>query len=346
MAKVVKIGFLGLGVVGGRLLEILRENQQKLMAEYGIEIIPEVVLVRDPTKARAIDLSGLRLTTDENELIENEEISILVECMGGAGTEQTRDILLRAMKRKKHIIMSSKKCLASYCKEILETAEDNGDQIRYDATVGGGIPICSILRNMAKGEEITGIYGILNSTSNYILSSIHEEGVTFSEAVEAAKKKGYTENDPSEDVDGWDAAYKLVILMNLGMNLTCEMKSIHPEPMKVVISDADQLQQNSLVKQVAFARRDEDNSISYYVGPCQMKADKLLARVNGNNNMILIESRESGVRAFYGQGSGAGPTASIMYDDLLDVLCNPISHRKSIDCNQVIRISDPEQFLI
>lgn len=348
MAKIIRIGFLGLGVVGARLLTILQENRQMLLKEYDVEIIPEAILVRDTKKARAADITGLRLTTDENELIDNEQISILVECMGGAGAERTRDILLRALEKGKYVILSSKKCLAANLAELTEAAKRNGCQLRYDATVGGGIPICSTLRSMAKGEEITGIYGILNSTTNYILSSVSDKGIPYAQAVEDAKRKGYTENDPSEDVDGWDAAYKLVILMNLGMKLSCTMEKIKPEPMKEVKPERNDLQErdNAVLKQIACARKNQDSSVSYYVGPCLVEADQLLARVSGNNNMIFVESRESGIRAFYGQGSGAGPTASIMFDDLLDVLLNPIEPEKSVTCNTVHKLETAERFIV
>ncbi len=348
MAKMIRIGFLGLGVVGARLLTILQENRQMLLKEYDIDIIPEAILVRDTNKARTVDITGLKLTTDEEELINDERISILVECMGGAGSDRTRDILLRALGKGKHIILSSKKCLAVNLAELTEAAERNSCQLRYDATVGGGIPICSTLRSMAKGEEITGIYGILNSTTNYILSSVSDKGIPYMEAVEDAKRKGYTENDPSEDIDGWDAAYKLVILMNLGMKLSCAMEKIKPEPMKEGIPESfdPQEQSNAVLKQVACAKKNQDGSVSYFIGPCLVEADRLLARVGGNNNMIFVESHESGIRAFYGQGSGAGPTASIMFDDLLDVLLNPREPGTSVRCHRVHKLKDAEHFLM
>ncbi len=348
MAKIIRIGFLGLGVVGARLLTILQENSQRLLREYDMEIIPQAILVRDKCKARSADITGLKLTTDENELIDDERISILVECMGGAGAERTRDILLRALGKGKHIVLSSKKCLACNLAELSEAAERNGCQLRYDATVGGGIPICSSLRNMAKGEEVTGIYGILNSTTNYILSMASDKGTPYTEAVEDAKRKGYTENDPSEDIDGWDAAYKLVILMNLGMKLSCALEKIKPEPLKHRLTESigKQEQKNAVMKQIACARKNQDGSVSYYVGPCMVGADKLLARVSGNNNMIIVESRESGIRAFYGQGSGSGPTASVMFDDLLDVVHNPKKQGSAIRCNRVHRLKAAEQFII
>ncbi len=348
MAKIIRIGFLGLGVVGARLLNILQENRQRLLKEYDVDIIPEAILVRDTNKARSADITGLKLTTDENELINDERISILVECMGGAGAERTRDILLRALGKGKHIILSSKKCLAGNLAELIKAAEQNDCQLRYDATVGGGIPICSSLRNMAKGEEITGIYGILNSTTNYILSSVSDKGISYAEAVEEAKQKGYTENDPSEDIDGWDAAYKLVILMNLGMKLSCRMEKIKPKPMKAVIpySINPEERDKAVIKQVACARKNQDGSISYYIGPSLVGRDQLLARVSGNNNMIFVESRESGIRAFYGQGSGAGPTASIMFDDLLDVLLYPRETEKAALCNRVHKLKNAEPFMM
>ncbi len=348
MARRIRIGLLGLGVVGSRLLSILQENKQELLEKYDLEIIPETILVRDKSKVRKVDTSGLKLTTDENELISDERIDILVECMGGAGAERTRDILLQALEKGKHIILSSKKCLAGNLAVLSEAANRNGCRMRYDATVGGGIPICSALRNMAKGEEITGIYGILNSTTNYILSSASEEGIPFPEAIERAKQLGYTENDPSEDIDGWDAAYKLVILLNLGMKMTCSTKKISPEPLNRITGEAgsDQSQNGSVLKQLACARKNPDGTLSYYVGPALIEKEKLLSRVSGNNNMIFVESRQSGIRAFYGQGSGAGPTASIMYDDLLDVILNTGELGKSTPCDRVFKLKNVEGFMI
>jgi len=337
MEKVIKLGFLGLGVVGTRLLTMILENQGDILKNYGIRFEIGAILVRDINKMRKIEVEGFKLTVDENDILKDDTINICIECMGGSGSERTKEIVLQALNKKKHIIMSSKKCLAKYSTEIFEAAERNQCQIRFEATVGGGIPICSTLRSMAKGEEIVGIYGILNATSNYILSVINEENISYEEAVHKAKEKGYAENDSSEDVDGWDAAYKLGILMNIGMGVCCDFNQLEPESIHTVqpsdIMEAKK--KDEIVKQIAYAKKNENGYLTYYIGPCKIKKDSFFASVKGNNNMIFTEGKSSGIRAFYGQGAGAGPTASVMFDDLIDILQNNYRYHPSRFCGKI-----------
>jgi homoserine dehydrogenase len=201
---------------------------------------------------------------------------------------------------------------------------------------------------MAKGEEITGIYGILNATSNYILSELNSDTMLYEEAVRKAKNLGYAENDPSEDVDGWDAAYKLNILMNIGMGTYCDISDFQPDTIKQIGPDDIQSakENDEVIKQIAYVKKINNGGFTYFIGPCRIKKDNFLSNVNGNNNIIFVEGKSSGIRAFYGQGAGAGPTASVMFDDFINLLqYNYVFHNPDY-CNHIIkeRIS-PEMFI-
>jgi homoserine dehydrogenase len=319
MIKVIGIGFLGLGVIGSELLSILREKEQYLLEKYKVRFEVKAILVRDINKKRNVEIQGLSLTADAKEVIENPEVQICIECMGGEGAVKTLDMVLTAMQNKKHIVMSSKKCLALYAEEIIAAANQNDVQLRVEATVGGAIPICRALMQMSGGDEITKIYGIVNGTSNYILSEIEASGKSYEEALQSAQIKGYAENDPTEDVDGWDAAYKMRILLRLGMGMDIAVNNLEPESIRNI--KINEVKSKELcTKQMIYAEKSSDNEIDYYVGQVELEKENLFSKVSGNYNMIFIESKHSGTRAFYGKGAGGEATAAVMLDDLIDTV--------------------------
>lgn len=322
MEKLMKIGFFGLGTVGTQLLSLILAAKEDIRQKYSINFEIGPILVRDITKTRTIDTTKLLLTTHAEDIINDESISVCIECMGGSGTEETRSILLKALAAKKHVILSSKKCVAKYSEEIFEAARKNHCQVRIEATVGGGIPIFRTLQSLAKGEEILSIYGILNATSNYILTLCNEKKLSYEEALKNAIEKGYAENDPAEDINGWDAAYKLNILMKTAMGIRCDADALVPESIASVNPEEilEATQRDEVIKPIAYIKKKEDGCFTYYIGPCCIKKDSLLAGTSWNNNIIFTEGSVSGIRAFYGQGAGSGPTASAMFDDLIDIL--------------------------
>jgi homoserine dehydrogenase len=353
MVKVIGIGFLGLGVIGSGLLSMLQEQEQYLQEKYRVRFEVKAILVRDINKKRNVNIQKLLLTTDAKEIVENPEIQICLECMGGEGVDKTRDLILAAIENKKHVVMSSKKCLALYVDEIIAAATRNSVQLRVEATVGGAIPICRALMQMSGGDEITKIYGIVNGTSNYILSEIENANRSYQEALCEAKRMGYTENDPSEDVDGWDAAYKMRILLRLGMNLNVDASKLQPETIRDIdirfhdkrdggnntdninignndskdnkdkkdrIDKRNKKGKESCTKQLIYAKKTSCNEIEYFIGCVEVERENLLSMVKDNYNMILLEGKHSGTRAFYGRGAGDEATASVMFDDLMDTV--------------------------
>lgn len=319
MVKQIKVSFLGLGVVGAQLMEYITKNQAEILKSYHVQLVIDKVFVRDITKKRNVDISKVTLTNQPYEALEGA--NIVIECLGGNGTDLTRELVLAAIKDKKAVIMSSKKCLAMYGAEIVSEVQRNNTLFCYDASVGGGIPISRILMSMGRCEEIHKIYGIANATSNFILGEMKNKKISYEEALENAKQKGYAENNPDEDVEGYDSLYKSIILAGFGMNKWIEPNKINPSSIKSItkerLEDADK---NLSVIKAVFSMENNNGEIEIKVGPMQVKKDSILATVNENNNIIIIDGSESKERAFYGQGAGAKPTASAMFDDLISIL--------------------------
>jgi homoserine dehydrogenase len=260
-------------------------------------------------------LANLCLTDDPYDAIKDADI--VVECLGGNGVELTRELVLKTIKSHQAVIMSSKKCLAFYGPEIMRTVKQYHGIFHYDATVGGGIPISSVFETMGRCETIEKIYGICNGTSNYILDKMEQKGISYEHALNKAIKKGYAENNPSEDVEGYDSLYKAVIMMGFGMNYWIDSKTIIPRtitsltPRDFVVAEKT----HNVIKPVFILEKTVD-SVTCDIGPMLLPKDSLLATVKENNNIIVIYGSESRERAFYGQGAGQKPTASAMFDDL------------------------------
>lgn len=305
--KKLHIGFLGLGVVGAQLMNIIRENEKKLKEQYGTQIIFGKVLVRDLNKKRETDVTNIELTTNGDEIVCDEKIDVVIDCMGGAGCQQTTELLYKAICNGKNVIMSSKKCLALNGKKFVRMANENKIYLGFDATVGGGIPITHMMKSCGLGEKITNILGIFNATSNFILSKMQRERMEFEAGLAIAQNDGYAENDPSEDINGYDALYKLVIMMGMCFDIWKNPSELLCQSiMNIKYFDFKYLSKyDSCIKAVAMADRVEHR---YYIGPCVLKKDTLIANVNDNNNLIFIDGTWSGRRAFYGQGAGNRPT--------------------------------------
>lgn len=217
--KKIRIGLLGYGTIGSEFVEILRNNKTQIMAKYEFEPVIEAVLVRDVKKPRKTDTKGLKLTDDPEVIVGSKNIDVVVECMGGSGCDRTYEIIMALLEKGKSIIFSSKKCFALHYPQIIQVSERTGAQIRFEATAGGGIPVMAALRQINIGDTVRSVYGIFNATSNFILSDIYRENKAFADVLKQAQKMGIAENDPSEDVDGFDAAYKLSILAYAAMNV-------------------------------------------------------------------------------------------------------------------------------
>ncbi len=317
--KKLKISFLGLGTIGAKLMDYITENISTISDIYGIDIIINKVFVRDITKKRSIDISKLCLTTNPYEAIENADI--VIECLGGNGVELTRELILSAIQEKKAIIMSSKKCLALYGKEIITAVNHHHAIFHYDATVGGSIPISSVFETMGKCEKIKKIYGICNGTSNYILNEMSEHNLDYLDALQKAIEKGYAENNPKEDVDGYDSLFKSIIMIGFGMNQWINSDLIKPISISTITNNyITKAKLNDYLIKPIFCIEQTKKGITVFIGPKEVHKDTLLATVKENNNIIIIQTSESQERAFYGQGAGAKPSASAMFDDFIKAI--------------------------
>ena len=328
MSKKIGIALIGLGTVGSSVLKILRENETFFQEEYDIQFQVTFVYVRNMNKQRNLPLEGITLTNDIEQIAESSQVDICIECMGGSGTEKTYDILMRLIENGKHIIMSSKKCLALYKNEFIDMVSKHSVQLRYDATVGGSIPICKMFQNLSGFDSVKRIYGIANATTNYILTTMFQEGLNYKEALQKAKENGYAENDVSEDVEGWDALYKMCILLRFGVGIDVVPKQMllnRVESFENLVID----KALGKMKQIFYAERLSENRIGYYVGPVIVEQNTLLGDVEEKNNIIFVEHKYGGERAYYGAGAGGKETASIMVEDLIDMITHPIQPGKA-----------------
>lgn len=318
--KTVKVGFLGLGVVGAELVNIIIKNTDRIYEKYGIKLELSKIYVRDTNKKRSVDITKLELTTNPYDVLDDKDTAIICECVGGAGTEGTREYIERAVKNGKSVVLSSKKVLALYGMDLLDLAIKNNVAVKFDATVGGGIPVAKIIKECFKGEEIKKVVGILNATSNFIYSKMEKEGLSFEAALKIAQELGYAENDPYEDISGMDALYKAIILVLFSMKKWVDIKKVKTTP----FSNIDVLDMKyakelgyQIKPLVIVENRDE---LVYRIGPCLIKDSHIAANTFNNNNMIVFEGSNSGVLGFYGQGAGSRPTASAMFDDLIGIV--------------------------
>lgn len=334
MSKVIGIGFLGLGIVGSQVVSYIKENEAYVEDVYGMKFSVLAVYVRDIKKKRDVDTSDIYLTTDVAEIVENPDIQVCIECMGGAGMEGTYDAVMKAIRKGKHVVMSSKKCLAFHGAEIIEAANQNNAQLRFEASVGGCIPICRSLMQMSKGDEVMKIYGIVNATSTYILSAMENYNIDFDEALQQAKEKGFAENNSSEDIMGLDTLNKMRILLMLGMKVDVDCNDIKPISIENIGNEISN-GEDSTIRQVFYIEKTLQDDINCFVGPQILKDDSMLKSVSDNYNMIFVESKHSGLRAYYGKGAGGRETASVMFDDLIDVVQSKYRFEdiKPISCN-------------
>lgn len=332
--KKVGIAFLGFGTVGEEVFRLLEKSHY--VGEDNIDIQFEVraIFVRDVLKKRNVDVSGIYITSNYLDIINNPDIHICIECMGGVAANKTVEIIEAAIRKGKHIIMSSKKCFAQNMSHIIGLANYYNVQLRFEATVGGAIPICHSLMSMSSKNEINRMYGVINATTNYVLSLMEQYHMDIDKALEIAKNKGFTENDSSEDIDGWDAAYKMKILAGVGMKVELNCDEIDPVTMNLFEHrDSDRI---TSVRQIFYLEKKE-NRIAYYVGPVELEKDNIMYNVRDNYNIIFVDSKGSGVRAYYGKGAGGKETASIMYEDLLDIFkhCYWLNLSKTAVCEKI-----------
>jgi homoserine dehydrogenase len=315
----IKIGLLGLGNVGAGVANILRENINKIRDYIGVDIQIKKVLVRDINKARDIVLDEQMLTTNPQEILDDPEVDIVVELIGGI--EPAYSYMRQAMERGKHVVTANKAVIATYCEELFELADQNGVEIRFEGSVGGGIPLIDTITNKLAGNQIDEVVGIINGTTNYILSRMSRDSLGFDTALKKAQEKGYAEADPSSDIEGQDATYKLAILAAISFGLHIDPNDIPCEGITKIseheIRYAEEL--GYAVKLLATARK-QDEKLEIHVHPTLIPNHHPLAAVHDEFNALFIKGNAVGELMLYGKGAGSLPTGSAVVGDILDII--------------------------
>ena len=319
----IKVGLIGFGTVGAGMVEVLINNRRLIADRIGVEIGLKKIADLDIDSDRGVRIDPIVLTTDAMEIINDPEIDVVVELMGGC--DQAMEYILMAMERGKHVVTANKALIAKHGRLLFDTAERYGVDIAFEASVAGGIPIIRALREGLAGNQIKAVLAILNGTSNYILTRMTEEGLSFDEALSTAKRLGYAEADPTLDIDGSDAAHKLAIIISLAFGRPFNYEDIYKEGIDSIspedIGFAGEF--GYCLKLLAIAR-EADGHIEARVHPAFVPLDHILANVKEAYNAIYVEGDFAGPTLFYGLGAGGRPTGSAVVSDLLDIARNQI----------------------
>ncbi|MBN3890343.1 MAG: homoserine dehydrogenase [Nostoc sp. JL31] len=315
----VKLGILGLGTVGTGTVQLLQDSAGRHPLLQEIEIYR--VGVRSLDKPRAVELSTEVLTTDLESIVNDPAVDIVVEVMGGL--EPARSLILKALSNGKHVVTANKAAIARFGAEIFTTANQAGVYVMLEAAVGGGIPVIQPLKQSLSVNRIHTVTGIVNGTTNYILTRMQTEGSNFNDVLADAQRLGYAEGDPTADVDGLDAADKIAILASLGFGGRINLQDVYTEGIRQVsktdIAYAEKL--GFVIKLLAIAKRDTPSSpLSVRVHPTLVPQAHPLASINGVYNAILVEGEPIGQVMFFGPGAGAGATASAVTSDILNLV--------------------------
>jgi homoserine dehydrogenase len=314
----INIGIIGFGTVGTGTVRLLLENEDILKERLGFEINLRRVAVRDILRKRGIKVPKGVLTTDVDSLLDDPQIDIVVELIGGIDT--AKDYILKAVRNGKHVVTANKALLAIKGNEIFAAAQKAGVEIGFEAAVAGGIPIIKVIREGLVANKIKAVYGIINGTSNYILTKMTEENVEFSDALKEAQDLGYAEADPTLDIEGIDSAHKLAILASLSYGIAIPYRNIYTEGISH-ISTQDIVFASELgykVKLLAIAK-ESDKGIELRVHPTMLPKDYLISKVEGAFNAVYVEGDATGSTLYYGRGAGDMPTGSAVVSDIVDI---------------------------
>lgn len=313
----VKVGLVGTGTVGGGCLDILRNHKEEFKRHFGIDIELTRVCSRQPEVAESYGLSDI-FTTDFHEVIEDPEVDLVIELIGG--TTFAKEVVIGALQNGKSVVTANKALMASCGEEVMSLAEEKGVEIAFEASVGGAIPIIVPLKHSLIANRIDSIMGIVNGTTNYMLTRMDEDGMSYEDALKEAQERGFAEADPTADVDGLDAAAKIAILASIAFNSRVTMNQVFTEGIRR-ISPVDLAMAHEMgyaVKLLAHAYRS-DEGIDVRVHPTMIPESHQLATVNGVFNAIYTVGDAAGENMFFGEGAGAGPAASAVMGDVLEV---------------------------
>jgi len=312
----IKVGIVGCGVVGTGTVALLLENAKVIEEKTGIKLSISKVADKDWGRPREYEVPSTLRTTDYREVIESSDI--VVELVGGK--DFAKRLLLEALEKGKHVVTANKHLLAEDGEEIFKKAKERGLMVGFEASVGGGIPIIKALREGLVGNRVQNVYGILNGTTNYILTQMLEQDVSFDTALKRAQELGYAEADPSLDIDGWDSAHKIALLAFVSFGKLFPFEEVYVEGIRNIDLLDVELGKDLgyTLKLLAIAKR-MDSEVELRVHPTFIPSDNPLAKVSDVYNAVLVEGDFVGKTMFYGRGAGSRPTASAVVSDIVDI---------------------------
>ncbi|WP_349609194.1 homoserine dehydrogenase [Cupriavidus sp. DF5525] len=314
----IKVGLLGIGTVGSGTYNVLKRNQEEIRRRAGRGI--EIAIVADLNTERARELTNgeVEIVSDANEVVNRPDIDIVIELIGGYGI--ARELVLKAIENGKHVVTANKALLAVHGNEIFEAARRKGVIVAFEAAVAGGIPIIKALREGLTANRIQWIAGIINGTTNFILSEMRDKGLDFDVVLKEAQQLGYAEADPTFDIEGIDAAHKVTLMSAIAFGMPVQFDKAHVEGItKLAATDIKYAEELGYrIKLLGITRR-RDDGVELRVHPTLVPASRLIANVEGAMNAVLVQGDAVGATLYYGKGAGAEPTASAVIADLVDV---------------------------
>ncbi|MFA5429961.1 MAG: homoserine dehydrogenase [Candidatus Omnitrophota bacterium] len=317
-ARKINIGLIGFGNVGAGMIKILRDKKAMLREKTGMEIVLKKVCDKDISSKRGVSLDKSLLTANVSDILDDPQIDIVVELIGGINP--AREFVTEALKKGKNVVTANKALLAHYGTDIFTLAQDRGKSVYFEASVGAGIPIIKSLREGLVANNFAGVFGIVNGTTNFVLSRMSAENCGFSEALKEAQKRGFAEKDPTLDIEGMDSAHKLVILTYLCFGRMVRIGEVYVEGIfRVSLQDINYAKELGFeIKLLAIAKKEGD-ALEVRVHPTLISSGHLLASVNGVFNAIFVSSDLAGELLFYGPGAGQFSAASAVVSDLVDL---------------------------
>ncbi|MCL4499450.1 MAG: homoserine dehydrogenase [Chloroflexi bacterium] len=314
----VKVGLIGMGTVGSGVIKIFQAHREDFKTKLGVDLVLAKAVDRDLSRAETLGLTPDMVSSDLSFIIDDPEIDIVVELIGGINP--AKDFVLRALNAGKNVVTANKALMATHGKEVMEAAEANNVDIEFEASVGGGIPIVHPLKESLAGNAVSKVIGIVNGTTNFILTEMSERGIAFEEALAEAQRRGYAEADPTADVDGLDAAAKIAILASIAFNSRTTADKVFTEGIRKITPSDISFAQNMgySIKLLAIAARTSEG-IDVRVHPTMIPISHPLAAVNGVYNAIYVVGDAVGDVMFYGQGAGSLPAASAVVGDIIYV---------------------------
>lgn len=330
--RILKVGMLGCGNVGAAVIRLLDEHREDIARRAGCRLEVSKVAVRDPAKPRDVPLEPSRFVTDPMDVIDDPGVDIICELIGG--NEPAGQLVLAAFERDKPVVTANKELLATRGRELFDASDAKGLDLYFEAAVGGGIPLIRPLKESLTGERLRRVIGIVNGTTNFILTKMSEESLAFDDALREAQRLGYAEADPSADVEGHDAAAKCAILASIAFNARVTASDVFREGISRVTTEDIEFARRLgyVVKLLAIAEIGDDERIAVRVHPAMIPASHPLASVRDAFNAVFVEGGKVGELMFYGRGAGGDPTATAVVGDLVTVARNLIADARGIGC--------------